>query len=102
MKDVQEAFRLLGIDELGLDKLERSYLRILSEAGSMKLNVISSKLELPRQTVAAVIETSLIKLGLVEKGKTSERIITDRITKNTKFRYCGKSFFSRRSWGRLL
>ena len=77
LEDVIEAFRLLRIDELGLDELERSYLRILSETGSAKLNVISSKLSLPRQTVAAVIETSLIKLGLVEKGKTSERIITD-------------------------
>ena len=78
LEDVQESFRLLGIDELGLDELERSYLRILSETGSAKLNVISSKLELPRQTISSVIESSLLRLGLIEKGKYSERIITDQ------------------------
>ena len=76
--DVQECFRLLQIDELGLDKLERSYLRILSETGNIKLNVISSKLELPRQTISNVIESSLLRLGLIEKGKCSERIISEQ------------------------
>ncbi len=76
--DVEEAFHLLQIDELGLDQLERSYLRILSERGTSKLNVISSRLSLPRQTISNVIENSLLKLGLIEKGKCSERIITEK------------------------
>ena len=77
-EDVQEAFRLLQIDELGLDQLERSYLRILSESGMSKLNVLSSRLSLPRQTISTVIESSLLKLGLIEKGKFSERILTGK------------------------
>ncbi len=42
--DVYEAFRLLNIDALGLDELERNYLKILQENGPTALNVISSKL----------------------------------------------------------
>jgi len=78
LDDVQEAFSLLQVDELGLDQLERSYLRILSETGTTKLNVVSSKLGLPRQTISNVIESVLLRLELIEKGKCSERIITDK------------------------
>ena len=74
--DVYEAFRLLNIDELGLDELERNYLKILHTNGPTPLNVISSKLALPTQTIKSVLEQYLLQEGLIEKNKCSHRQIT--------------------------
>ena len=76
MNDVYEAFRLLNIDELGLDELERNYLKILHQHGPTPLNVISSKLALPTQTIKSVLEQYLLQEGLIEKNKSSHRQIT--------------------------
>ena len=76
MADVYEAFRLLSIDALGLDELERNYLRILQQNGPTPLNVISSKLALPTQTIKAVIEPYMLQEGLIQKNKCSHREIT--------------------------
>ncbi len=75
MNDVVEAFRLLQIDELGLDELERNYLRILQH-GPAPLNVISSKLALPTQTIKTVLEPYLLQENLIQKNKCSHREIT--------------------------
>jgi Holliday junction DNA helicase RuvB len=77
MDDVNEAFRLIQIDELGLDELERSYLRILQQHGPTPLNVISSKLGgLPTQTIRTVLEPYLLQENLIQKNKCSHREIT--------------------------
>ena len=73
--DVNEAFRLLRIDELGLDSIERKYLKELSRHKTMKLNVIASKIGLPRATISTVIEPYLLRTELIEK-LSSERTIT--------------------------
>ncbi len=75
MEDVIEAFNLLRIDSLGLDDVERNYLRSL-ENGSMPLNVISSKLALPSQTIKSVIEPYLLQENLITKNKLSHRELT--------------------------
>ena len=76
MNDINEAFKLLQIDELGLDELERNYLRILQHNGSVPLNVISSKLALPTQTIKNVLEPFLLQENLISKNKSSHREIT--------------------------
>ena len=77
--DVYEAFKLLNIDALGLDELERKYLRILQQHGPTPLNVISSKLGgLPSQTIRSVLEPYLLQENLVQKNKYSHREITSR------------------------
>lgn len=76
INDVSEAFRLLQIDELGLDELERRYLKILRENGPTALNVISSKLALPTQTIQTVLEPHFLQEGLIVKNKCSHREIT--------------------------
>ena len=76
MADVHEAFRLLNIDALGLDELERNYLKILQQHGPTPLNVISSKLALPTQTIKNVLESYLLQEGLIQKNKCSHREIT--------------------------
>ena len=77
MEDVTQAFKLLQIDSLGLDFIEISYLKELSKQQSMKLNVISSKIGLPRQTISNVIEPYLIRTELVQK-LGCERAITEK------------------------
>lgn len=78
MDDVSEAFKLIQIDELGLDELERNYLRILHQNGPAPLNVISSKLALPTQTIKNVLEPYLLQENLIQKDKCSHREITDK------------------------
>ena len=73
--DVFEAFRLLNICSLGLDSIERAYLNELCKHERMKLNVISSKIGLPRQTIASVIEPYLLRIELIHK-LGSDRAIT--------------------------
>jgi Holliday junction resolvasome RuvABC ATP-dependent DNA helicase subunit len=76
MDDVVEAFKLLQIDALGLDELERNYLRILQQNGPTPLNVVSSKLALPTQTIKSVLEPFLLQENLIQKNKCSHREIT--------------------------
>lgn len=76
MADVEEAFNLLKIDELGLDTLERQYLKTLL-TGSNKLNVLSSKTGLPAATISNVIEPFLLREGLIDKNGC-DRMITDK------------------------
>ena len=76
LDDVCEAFKLLNIDALGLDDLERNYLKILHQNGPTPLNVISSKLALPTQTIKNVLETYLLQENLIQKNKFSYREIT--------------------------
>ena len=73
--DVYEAFRLLNICSLGLDSIERAYLKELCKRKRMKLNVISSKIGLPRQTISSVIEPFMLRTELIEK-LGSDRAIT--------------------------
>jgi len=75
--DVFRAFELLGIDELGLDSIEQSYLKELNKHTTMKLNVIASKIGLPAQTVSSVIEPYMLRIELIEKVG-SDRVITDK------------------------
>jgi Holliday junction DNA helicase RuvB len=78
LEDVHKAFYHLQIDELGLDKLDQSYLAVLLECGPAPLNVLSSKLSLPTHTIQSVLEPYLIKEGFIIKEKTSLRVLTDK------------------------
>jgi holliday junction DNA helicase RuvB len=58
-----------GVDDLGLDITERRYLEILREAQEpVRLNVIATRLSLPRRTIEKVVENELIRLGLATKS----------------------------------
>ena len=80
MEHVKQAFMLSEIDQQGLDYLERSYLRLLSDESPLALNMISARLGaggIPTQTIKTVIEPYLIQEGLVSK-EGSLRIITQK------------------------
>jgi len=77
MTDVYEAFRLLQIDSIGLDPLEQAYLKELAKQGSLKLNVIASKIGLPSRTISSVIEPYLLRADLIQKQGV-DRLITGK------------------------
>jgi Holliday junction DNA helicase RuvB len=76
--DVEEAFRLMQIDECGLEEIDRRYLRALSGLDGATLGLLSAKLGLPPRTIQYVIEPYLIREGLISKGKSSTRMLTER------------------------
>lgn len=78
VQDVQEAFRILQIDEEGLDQADRSYLEVLNRYGPSPLNLISSRLSKPVSTISSVLEPYLIRNDFVIKDKYSLRIITSK------------------------
>lgn len=66
---VTEMLDMEGIDALGFDPVEQSYLQLLKEhQGAVRLNVLATHLGLPRQTVE-MFESDFIRLGLVSKNE---------------------------------
>lgn len=78
LEDVHEAFGHLEIDELGLDALDRSYLRILWESGKAPLGILSSKLSLSTLTLQRIVEPYLLKEGFITKDNASYRVLTQK------------------------
>lgn len=70
---------LEAVDAKGLDVNEQQYLKILANAPApLRVNVIASKMGLPRKTVADVIEGDfLLRSGLIEKLEDSRRGLTE-------------------------
>jgi len=66
---VQKMCEVEQIDPLGLDAIERKYLNILrSEEKAVRLNVIATKLGLPRQSIE-MFEADFLRLGLIAKSE---------------------------------
>ena len=78
LQDTYDAFSLLQIDELGLDKIEQQYLHILYEQGVMPVGNISCQLSLPVQTIQRCIEPFIFRENLAFKNKVSHRVISDK------------------------
>jgi Holliday junction DNA helicase RuvB len=78
IEDAMEAFRLLQVDELGLDKQDRSYLKVLLDRGPSYLGVLSSMLALPTQTIQRNIEPYLFRESFAIKDKSLRRALTDK------------------------
>jgi len=71
---------LEGLDrELGLDKSEQAYLRLLAsgEGKPLRLNLLASRLGLPAQTLSGVIEPYLLREGLIDRIEAG-RTLTDK------------------------
>jgi len=78
LDDVHKAFGHLQIDELGLDRLDRSYLELLYDSCPSTVGVLSSRLSMPSLTIQKVVEPYLLREGFINKGKSSVRIITQK------------------------
>ena len=65
---VARMMEIEGVDSLGLDSLEQRYLQILRASSSpVRLNILATMLGMPRRTIEVVIESDLLRLGLIMK-----------------------------------
>jgi Holliday junction DNA helicase RuvB len=77
MEHLLKAMEIDGIDSAGLEKRDRTYLRLLLEK-PMKVNVLSSTLGTPVKTLTTHIEPPLIRLGWITKDEQGRRVITEK------------------------
>jgi Holliday junction DNA helicase RuvB len=74
---LRQACELESIDSLGLGFIEQKYLSLLVD-GPRRVNVIASALGIPAKTLTSVQETTLIRLGLIDKDDVSRRYLTSK------------------------
>lgn len=77
---VSEALISLGVDELGLDGMDRQILRMMIEkfkGGPVGLSTISSALSEEQETLEEIYEPYLLQLGFMERTPRG-RMVTDR------------------------
>ena len=66
---VSEMLDMEGIDALGFDPVEQTYLQLLKQhQGAVRLNVLATHLGLPRQSIE-MFESDFIRLGLITKNE---------------------------------
>ena len=79
-KTVDAALRLEGIDELGLDELDRNFLRVILDTyrgGPVGIEAVAATLGEETDTLVDVVEPFLLKIGFVNRTRRG-RCITPR------------------------
>ena len=74
---VEAALKLEGVDELGLDEIDRKYLRVLSEVyagGPAGLEAIAATLGDDAGTLEDVVEPYLLQIGFLARTRQGRRI----------------------------
>jgi len=77
---VENALKMEQIDELGLDELDRSFLRALAgvyEGGPAGIEAIAATLGEETDTLEDVVEPYLLQIGFVRRTKRGREITTD-------------------------
>lgn len=81
-----------AVDRKGLDINEQRYLQILLE-GPQRVNVIASKMGLPRKTVQEVIEGDyLLRSSMVAKTEDSRRVLTPEGLRHARLLEAGQGY----------
>lgn len=81
----QEAFRMLGVDTLGLDEIDRRILRLLIEkfgGGPVGLNTLSAAIAEEMDTIETIYEPFLLQRGLIERtprGRRATRVAYEHL-----------------------
>ena len=76
----RSALELEGIDDIGLDKLDRSYIKVIIEyyrGGPVGIETISTTLNEETDTLVDMVEPYLLKIGLIQRTRQG-RIATDK------------------------
>ena len=75
VKHVQQTMTQMGVDELGLDALERRYLGLISEAGGCcRLRVLALRLGLPARSLTHLVEPYLMRQGLISSAEAGREL----------------------------
>jgi Holliday junction DNA helicase RuvB len=80
LPDVQQALRLLDIDSLGLDSMDRKIIKVIHEFynnGPVGIDALSATLGEDKQTIEDVYEPYLLKEGLLIRSPRG-RILSER------------------------
>ena len=80
VKTVEDALRLEGVDELGLDELDRKYLRTIAttyEGGPVGLEAIAATMGDDAQTLEDLVEPFLLQRGFLARTRQGRRLTTD-------------------------
>ena len=77
LKHFHKACEIDGIDSGGLERRDRTYLRLLLEK-PMKVNVLASSLGTHVKTLSTHLEPPLIRLGWITKDEQGRRVITEK------------------------
>ncbi len=73
----EEALTREGVDELGLDRLDRAFLRTIAEqyrGGPVGINAIAATLTEDAETLEDVVEPYLLKVGLVVRTASGRKV----------------------------
>ena len=93
------ALQMQGVDDLGLDRIDREYLRLIIEkfdGGPVGVGTISVALGEARDTVEYIYEPYLLQSGLIQRTSRG-RLATKRATSTWVFRCRGRLESPRRS-----
>ncbi len=88
----QEALKILDVDQLGLDQVDRKILRSIIEkfdGGPVGLETIAAVLSEEEETIAEVHEPYLLQLGFIQRTPRG-RIVTELAYKHLKKKYKGR------------
>lgn len=89
----QKALDMEGIDNIGLDKLDRSYLKIIIDyynGGPVGLEAIATTLNEESDILVDMVEPFLLKIGLIQRTRQG-RVATDDAYKHLGIKKGGKS-----------
>ncbi len=78
-----EALRREGVDERGLDRLDRAYLQTIAEGyggGPVGINAIAATLTEDMETLEDVVEPYLLKIGFVQRTATGRKTTAAALT----------------------
>jgi Holliday junction DNA helicase RuvB len=88
LRSINESLEIEGVDNLGLDRLDRSYIKILSEnfrGGPVGIEAITASLNEDQLTLIDVVEPFLLKIGFLlrtAQGRKLTNIAYEQIGKN--------------------
>jgi Holliday junction DNA helicase RuvB len=71
-----QALQREGVDERGLDRLDRAYLRTIAEnygGGPVGINAIAATLTEDLETLEDVVEPYLLKIGFVQRTQNGRK-----------------------------
>ena len=82
---VDEALRLEGVDRLGLDELDRSYLKTIAtvyKGGPVGLETVAATMNEDSGTLEDVVEPFLLQIGFLartRRGRAITKVATDHL-----------------------
>jgi len=79
-KLINESLEIEGVDSLGLDRLDRQYLRIIYtnyQGGPVGIDAISASLNEDQATLSDVVEPFLLKIGFIIRTSQGRKITNE-------------------------